>query len=830
MPQSTEEQRSAAAAAASPAPAPTNTAKPGSPDTAGDASAAGTEDRTNKLGPSLLTHMATDQRTIWTSPAKLRPSDAAWLVPVAGVAAALFATDREFSRSLSNSPSRLTNSQNLSNYGLVSLVSAGGGLYLWGKLKSDNHKTETAILAGEAAVNSLLVTEALKYSTGRDRPQEGGGGGRFFQGGSSFPSEHASAAWSIAGVIAHEYPGPLTSFLAYGMAATVSVARVTAKQHFPSDVFVGAVLGWWISRQTYRAHHDFSLGGKSWQTYPENHDEDVRRRPRNLGSPYVPLESWVYPAFERLSAMGYIPVANFAIKPWSRIECATLLLNAEDKLGATIQRDTRPQQEALRLETALREEFARELAALESGSNQSLLLDSVYARVTSISGPPLTDGFHFGQTISYDYGRPYQRGTNAIAGAEVSGTMGPFAFFVQPEYQHAPSAPPLSLEQRTVIADVDHTPLQPAVPFGQIDRLGFLQGYVSYTYRGWQISAGKQSLSWGPSTEGSLLFSNNAEPFPMIRLTQQSAPELPGILKYIWPARTETIFGRLEGHTIFPRPYIFGQKFTLEWGPYFEFSYARTTIIGGQGGDPLNMTTFGELLFGRNCTVASCATKGAPPGESNTASDMTFRVPHTHGTLLFYVDLYSEDDSFAWRALSESIYRPGVYLARLPGLPKMDLRVEVANSETPFFQDKGFNGVNYNDFRYQNGFTNAGNLLGNTVGREGQTVQATSTYWFAPRTSLQVSYKNNSVNPKFIPQGGRWQDYNISYQTLNRSGLYVQGAFQFERISRYPILFYGPANNVTASLELGYRPKGGLSLFHRADRASSSGQAGPSSR
>ena len=778
-----------------------------------------TSERENGLNPSLLTHIAGDQWAIWSSPAKLRPSDAAWFVPVAGVAATLFATDASFSHSLSSSPGRLSTSNSVSNYGLASMGAAAAGLYVWGKWHSNDRMKETAILSGEAALNSLIVAETLKYAAGRDRPLQGGGGGRFFQGGTSFPSEHSTAAWSIAGVIAHEYPGPLTSMLAYGLATTISVARVTAKEHFPSDVFVGAVLGWWIARHTYRAHHDFTLGGKDWQTYGESHQEGPHRS-YSPGSPFVPLESWIYPAFERLAAMGFIPVANFAIKPWTRFECVRLLNDADVQIRNAVQRGLPANGEAVRLEMALRKEFSREWEVLAGNSNANLQLDSVYAGATSISGPPLTDGFHFGQTVSYDYGRPYERGTNAFAGAEVSGTVGPFAFFLQPEYQHAPGAPPLSLAARTVISDVDHLPLQPATPIAEVNTFDLLQGYVSYTWRDFQLSAGREAISWGPSTNAPLLFGNNARPFPLVRLTQMKPPELPGILKYIYPARIDTIFGRLDGHTVFPRPFIFGQKATLEWGPYFEFSYAHTSILSGEGGDPLNWTSFAEILFGRSCTIPSCAGKGSPPGESNSSSDMTFRVPHTNGMLLFYVDLYSEDDSFAWRALKEAVYRPGLYFAYLPGLPKMDLRIEAANSQTPFLVARFPNnpGFNYTDFLYSNGFTNDGFLMGNTVGRNGQTLQATTTYWFSPRKSLQVSYRNNMVDAAFIPGGGKWQDYSIQYEALHSSGLYLKGSFQFEHISKYPLLFPGSVNNVTAALEVGFKPVGGVSWPKRGAR------------
>src|SRR5258708_14010402 len=99
------------------------------------------------------------------------------------------------------------------------MVGIGGGLYLWGHLTHDDHKIETGILAGEAAIDSLTPVYAMKYAFGRARPLQDNYHGRFGQRGVSFPSAHAAAAWSIASAIAHDYPGPLTSPLGYGLAS-----------------------------------------------------------------------------------------------------------------------------------------------------------------------------------------------------------------------------------------------------------------------------------------------------------------------------------------------------------------------------------------------------------------------------------------------------------------------------------------------------------------------------------------------------------------------------------------------------------------------------------
>ena len=44
-------------------------------------------------------------------------------------------------------------------------------------------------------------------------------------------------------------------------------------------------------------------------------------------------------------------------------------------------------------------------------------LQSAYTRLMGIGGSTLNDSYHLGQTISNDYGRPYQPGFNNITGA-----------------------------------------------------------------------------------------------------------------------------------------------------------------------------------------------------------------------------------------------------------------------------------------------------------------------------------------------------------------------------------------------------------------------------
>jgi len=206
-----------------------------------------------------------DQREIWTSPARLRFSDTEWLVPLSGITAGFLVTDRDFNKHLSQNPATISHYKTLSDAGVAALVGGAGGMWVLGHVKHNEHWSESGFLAGEAALNSLVAVESFKYSLRRARPYQGNGGGAFFQsGGTSFPSEHAAAAWSVAGVIAHEYPGPFTKIMAYGLASLVDISRVRAQQHFPSDVVAGAVIGNLIAQNIYSRHHDPDLGGGEW--------------------------------------------------------------------------------------------------------------------------------------------------------------------------------------------------------------------------------------------------------------------------------------------------------------------------------------------------------------------------------------------------------------------------------------------------------------------------------------------------------------------------------------------------------------------------------------
>ena len=757
-------------------------------------------DGANALGIPFVKNLFSDQAAIWTSPQHLRWKDATWLLPFAEVSGGFFATDRSAIRALPGSPETQKRFREFSNVGLASLVGAGGGLYLWSKISHDEHQRETGVLATEAVIDSLAVNSTLQYSFGRERPYQDQGRAAFFQGGNSFPSDHSAMAWSAASVIAHEYPGTLTQFLAYGMATAVSASRVMGKQHFPSDVVVSAGIGWLIGREVYKKHHDPEVGGGGWGSLSSDNEIEGQRDHSKMGSPFVPLDSWVYPALDRLAALGFVNTSISGLKPWTRIECARLA----EEAGEALQQAETSNESAARLQERLQQEFSYEFGLLDGEANRTAKVESVYARTVSISGPDLADSYHFGQTVSYDFGRPFERGTNFQGGGSFSASAGPVTLYVRAEYQHAPSAPAPSE------AVVDAIALRDVVPVSEvaaghvdgIDRPRLLDAYLGVNLGHWALVLGKQSLSWSPGPGDSMFWSDNIEPVNMVRLMNPEPFTLPGFLHFLGPVRVDQFFGRLEGHPYVRRPFIYGEKINIRPVPWLELGFGRTDTIGGVGGDPITTTNLVHSFIG----LVKPGT-GSVPGDSHSGMDWTIYVPHVRNYIVLYGDSYADDDFLPIENPARNPWHPGIYVTRFPKLSKLDFHIEGVSTEAP----GRFGGGNQGEFNYWNqtytdGYTNGGNLIGNTVGRDGRAIQAWFTYWISPRNTLQFNYKHSTVSSDFIPGGGAWQDYSVRNETYLRSGFYVKSEVQFEHIARYPILLRGARNNVTAIVEMGFSP------------------------
>ena len=775
---------------------------------------------------SLPRNLFLDQKRFWTTPFRMTPREWQWTVPLAFVGAGLLASDTAVQEHAPTSKTTTSHAVTFSNAGVAAMAGVGAGMFLWGHVTDNDQMRETGLLSGEAAIDAFLETEVFKGVFGRQRPLEGNRRGLFYQGGTSFPSEHAAVSWAIASVIAHEYPGPLTQILAYGFAGSISAARFAGQQHFLTDVLVGSALGWYTGRQVFRAHSHYSDADiAKWGTFSKSEEGDKGREPGNMGSPYVPLDSWIYPAMERLIAWGYIQSGDLGMRPWTRMECARLLVEEAD---AQVQERAEQGSEPQKIYAALANEFSDETARLGGDANLGVNLDSIYARFGGISGTPLRDGLHFGQTIINDYGRPYAEGFNNVTGFSSHAVLGPLSFYVRGEYQHAPSGPGLSAQAGQVIQAVDGLPTAPpGTAVSAVNRADLLEGYVGMQLNNWQITFGKQALWWGEDEGGTMLFSTNAAPILMLQINRVKPFKLPSLLGALGGIRVSYLIGRLSGYhwvfgantgfvgswtqTLSDQPFIVGQKVSFKPTPNLELGISATALFGGPGVPATAHKLFQAMFSSGN---------GAPgtsgdPGDRRGGFDFAYRVPGARDWLTFYADAFTDDEPNPWLAWNKTALTSGLYLSRVPGIPRLDFRVEGVYTDPPGGGMTVEHGFFYSNSRFKSGYTNDGNLIGSWIGRQGQGAQAWTTYWLSPKSKLQFNFRHEKVSQEFIPQGGTLTDFGASTDYRLRSNLVVSAWVQHERWL-FPAIQPNASSNVTAAMQIVFEPH---KLFQRSHSA-----------
>lgn len=198
-----------------------------------------------------IADLGEDEKGIFTSPMRVQPKDATWLAPLGAATGLAFAFDADAAQAAGVDVNRANTANTIADFGSFFAAGAeGAGMYFVGLAQKNPKLAETGRLGAEAVIDSGSVTLVTKLVTNRQRPRQGNGRGDFWPYGtqhwewdSSFPSDHATGTMALARVVSGEYPRWYVMVPAYGFAETISISRILANQHFPSDILVGQAIG-----------------------------------------------------------------------------------------------------------------------------------------------------------------------------------------------------------------------------------------------------------------------------------------------------------------------------------------------------------------------------------------------------------------------------------------------------------------------------------------------------------------------------------------------------------------------------------------------------------
>jgi len=538
----------------------------------------------------------------------------------------------------------------------------------------------------------------------------------------------------------------------------------------------------------------------------------------SIDSPYIPVDSWVYPAVWRLYSLGFVDTVFLSMRPWTRSSVDRMLEEAGSRLEDA---DAGPgTDEASDIYESLMREFGAGLQAPCPRYEGNSRVESIYTEARGISGTPLMDSYHLGSTIINDYGRPFENGINGYSGASGYATAGRFLLYVRGEFQGAPSGPGYSsvfANQLTALdGDTDYLnttnpiPLNrqatiPLEPIATATYGRFIEAYVSAHLLGHEVSFGKQDDWLGPGLGGGMAYSNNAENIYSFRINRTEPLYVPGLSKITGPFRYEFIIGPLKGHTYPIDPWVHSENVSFRPTDNLEFAFQRTVIWGGRDHEPITLHTFLRSFFSFNAP-STYGVKDSPadPGARFAAFSFTYRLPGVRKWLTLYTDSEVHDDVSPISDPHRSAIRPGLYLSHVPGVPKLDIRVEAASTDPPVVSSQNGQFMYYETIERQ-GYINNGQLFGDWIGREDKGGQAWITYHLSGNEWIQAGVRNQKAAKDFIAGGTTLNDINL--QVVKRIGkdLEVNGRFAYERWNA-PIYIPGLHTVTTTSVQLTWFP------------------------
>lgn len=175
----------------------------------------------------------------------IRPRNLKWELPIAATTGIFIAELDQPVATHNQSISRQNTLSTWSNVGLGIELGAAGLMWADGCVHAHESLRENGFTALEAAGAAAGINEVFKIAANRQYPYARNSTGEFWESGKSFPSGHSAASWAFASALAHRYPHKRwVKWSAYAFATAVSLSRIPAKKHFPSDILVGSTIGY----------------------------------------------------------------------------------------------------------------------------------------------------------------------------------------------------------------------------------------------------------------------------------------------------------------------------------------------------------------------------------------------------------------------------------------------------------------------------------------------------------------------------------------------------------------------------------------------------------
>jgi len=249
------------------------------------------------------------------------------------------------------------------------------------------------------------------------------------------------------------------------------------------------------------------------------------------------------------------------------------------------------------------------------------------------------------------------------------------------------------------------------------------------------LQFGKIATWYGPGRLGALLFTNNAQSYPGVRLHNPVPIPVPGFFSFLGNVQYDLFLARLEEDRPIPNPLLFGMRLAARPSRYLELGLSRSMIYGGEGHDG-GLSAWWDAFKGENTNDAG--DKGLV--NQIAGFDVTLMLPFPSQPVQAYLEMAGEDQAHLLGtpipSPSKFAYVTGVFLPTLFGSAANDLRIEWARNHWrgngPAWYGHSASGGGY-------AHTYRSRVLGHPMGNDAQNLSVQGRHFFLPSTYIELT-------------------------------------------------------------------------------------------
>lgn len=500
---------------------------------------------------------------------------------------------------------------------------------------------------------------------------------------------------------------------------------------------------------------------------------------RGNSSVNIPLDSWVYPALEKLESYGLIRSLLSGARPYTRLEAARLAAEAMKRWEAMppqtssfagkelIPKLLQRLRRELRLELIDRGDLAGAPAATYIKPVDQVILKTVYQTDAPVVrpqlGPPATETVY---PVYNNDGIVYRKGNNFTSELEGEGRI----------WNH------LSFYYRPIFL----------VREGEDAQVRLEKGYLKAEALNLELEVGRDSLWWGPGHHGALIMTRNARPFDLIKLSNS----YPFILPVLGAFKFNLFLSRLDPEQPFiARPLLYGLRLDLKPHPVLELGVSHMAIFEGEGRKDLSVAEVFRILY-------SNTSRDNTKLESNQqlALDLALRWPHMDRflplakSLKIYGEMGAEDRGVLPDRRS---YLVGLALYDLFLTGRADVRLEYANT-SPHSEPSAW----YTHGAYPPLFH--GRIFGHPAGSNADDLYARLAGYITSSLTLGVYFDLMKQGIRQNPETRSYQ-YGADFAWLLSERSSIQGMYLYEVFQDRSGIAGGNAHHQIALLEFRWK-------------------------